>query len=277
MSVGADDASRPSTETTSLFVADGDHWLPTELSRGPWDPTALHGGPVAALIARELEQIEAPSPMHPARLTIELLRPVPLAALTVAAKVVRPGRKVQLVEITVTLADAAAAPVARAIALRIRRDADIRLPIEGVKTDVLAPPESGHPPVFWREGEPIAFHNSAVEHRILSGGFDVPGPTVDWIRLLVPVVPNEVPSPLQRTVAVADFGNGISGVLDVERYTFVNPDLTVTLHRLPVGEWVALDAVTHLGADGVAVAESVIHDPTGRIGRAVQTLLVDER
>jgi hypothetical protein len=278
MSVAAVDPSRPNAEATSLFVADGNHWRPTEWSRGPWDPGALHGGPVAALMARELERIDSPGPMHPARLTIELLRPAPLAPLAVAAEVVRPGRKVQLVEITVTLADGTVrAPVARAIALRIRRDPNLYPPSEGAKTDVLAPPEEGHPPVFWREDEPIGFHNGATEHRILSGGFDVPGPTVDWIRLRVPVVPDEVPSPLQRTVAAADFGNGISSVLDVERYPFVTPDLTVTLPRLPEGEWVGLDAVTHLGPDGIAVAESVLHDRGGRIGRAVQTLLIDGR
>jgi acyl-coenzyme A thioesterase PaaI-like protein len=267
-------------DTGALFVPVDEGWLPTDRSRGPWDPNALHGGPVAALLAREVEGTDAPGPMHPARLTVELLRPVPLQPLAVQAEVTRPGRKVQLVQATITVAGdgpAAGSEVARAVAVRLRRDPTVQPPVEGTGAAPLPSPERGQAPVFWRDGEPLGFHNSSVEHRILSGGFDVPGPTTDWIRLTVPVVPGEVPTPLQRTMAVADFGNGISGVVDVERFTFINPDLTVALHRLPQGEWIGLDAVTRVGDDGIAVAESMLHDERGPIGRALQTLLVDPR
>ena len=42
----------------------------------------------------------------------------------------------------------------------------------------------------------------------------------------------------QRAVAAADFGNGISRVLDWNEWLFINTDLTVHLHREPEGEWV---------------------------------------
>lgn len=228
--------------------------------------------------------------MHPARLTVELLRPVPLAPLEVQAEVTRPGKKVQGVSVSVTVGGEGQPPgavVARATAQRIRRDPGQHT-TDGVPDGAVDPARHESPPFldepmppdFWsREGfEPYdTFHIDAVEHRIVAGGFQVPGPTTDWIRLRVPVVPNEEPTPLQRVAAVADFGNGISGLVDYEKFTFVNPDLTIALARLPDGEWVCLDAITRLADDGVALAESALSDRHGRIGRALQTLIVDRR
>jgi hypothetical protein len=260
--------------------------LPTTYSRGPWDPAALHGGPVAALIAREIERVDAPLPMHTARITVELLRPVPLQPLRLTATVTRPGKKVQAVSVSVTVDDGGGAglEVARASAQRIRLDPTVRAD-DGVAPGAVDPARNAPPPFL--DGAPVpefftahgydAFHSHGVEHRIVTGGFTVPGPTTDWMRLAVPVVPEETPTPLQRVAAVADFGNGIGGVLDFERFTFVNPDLTIALSRLPEGEWICLDAITRLGDDGVALAESALSDRRGRIGRAIQTLLIDRR
>jgi hypothetical protein len=237
----------------------------------------MHGGPVAALLARATERVDAPGPMHPARLTIELMRPVPLVPLTIAAHVLRPGRKVQWVEASLT---ANGAVVARATLLRIRAteipwpsrvaggDAGLRVPGPDDAGAVTAPGADGYPP---------AYHSTATEHRVVRGAWGALGPTTDWIRLRVGVVEGEMPSPLQRVAAVADFGNGISSALPYESFQFINPDLTVTLHRLPAAEWVCLDAATFPERDGVGVAESILYDERGRIGHAAQTLLLDPR
>jgi acyl-Coa thioesterase superfamily protein/acyl-CoA thioesterase superfamily protein len=263
---------------SSLFEIDGDSLLPTELARGPWSPEALHGGPVAALLARAGERVAADAPMHPARLTIELLRPVPLAPLRTTARVARPGRKVQLVEISLASGER---EVARATLLRIR-SAPVPLP-EGADAVQRADapevgPEDARPlrPAF-APGEHRAFHNHATEHRAARGSWSEPGPIVDWIRLRYPVVAGEAPTPLQRVAAAADFGNGISWVLPYQDYTFINPDLTIALHRLPEGEWICLDAATLPSPGGVGIAESALYDVRGRIGRGVQTLLLEKR
>ncbi len=252
-------------------AADG-AWQATEVALGPWSPDALHGGPVAALLARAIEAVEAPAPMAPARLTVELLRPVGREPVRVAAEVLRPGRKVQVVEATL---EGSSGPLARARALRIREQA---VPVPPGPPEVVPPgPEHGTDSPPWREDEPVAFHNTGVEHRFVLGRFDRPGPATDWIRLVAPVVPDEEPSPLQRVAAAADFGNGISGILDPAAATWINPDLTVHLSRLPVDEWIALEATTHLGPDGWGLAESALYDTRGRIGRAVQSLVVEPR
>jgi hypothetical protein len=116
-----------------------------------------------------------------------------------------------------------------------------------------------------------------VEHRFVHGMLGVSGPATDWIRLAVPVVPATDPTPLQRVAAAADFGNGISGVADFATLLYINPDLTIYLHRAPEGEFVCLDAVTWMEDHGLALAESRLWDERGPIGRSLQSLLVDDR
>jgi hypothetical protein len=69
----------------------------------------------------------------------------------------------------------------------------------------------------------------------------------------------------------------VSAALDWTRFIFINVDLTVQLERLPEGEWIGLDAVTLPQPTGVGTAEAVLHDENGRVGRALQTLLVSPR
>jgi hypothetical protein len=92
-----------------------------------------------------------------------------------------------------------------------------------------------------------------------------------------PLVEGEEPTPLQRLLIAADVGNGISGAVDFRRFVFVNVDLTVQIERLPEGEWVCVDAVTMPRPSGIATAESVLSDERGRVGRALQSLIVASR
>jgi len=258
----------------ALFERDGARFVPSELCRGPWSPEAQHGGPPAALLARSAERFEGGEEMMVTRLTVELLRPVPLVPLTVAARWARPGRKVQIVEASLRAGDS---EVARALGLRLRR-VPLALP-PGAERGPSPPPGPGRgtetlPP--WGDGilRP-AFHTDAVEHRFVAGGFDRPGPATDWIRLRVPLVAGEPTSPLCRVAAAADFGNGVSWVLSrLEGYTFINPDLTIYLHRMPAGEWVCLEAATWPSRDGIGFCESRLWDERGLLGRALQSLLL---
>jgi hypothetical protein len=261
----------------ALFRPEGDVWIPHALTRGPWSPLALHGGPVAALLARTAERVPAPGPMHPARLTVELLRPVPLAPLRVTASVLRPGRKVQWVAASLHAGDV---EVARAPRVRIRTEP---LPwsevVAGGPVALTFPgpdPAGRVAPSFTAQDAP-GYHNQATEHRVVRGSWTELGPIVDWIRLRHPLVPDETPSPLQRVAAVADFGNGVSAARPYDRYQFINPDLTSALHRLPATEWVCLEAATYPERHGTATAESVLWDEQGRLGYAVQTVLLEPR
>ena len=259
----------------ALFHADGDRFVPTALCRGPWSPDAQHGGPPAALLARAVERFAGGEGMHVARLTVELLRPVPLTPLGIALTLARPGKKVQLVSAAL---HAGEVEVARALALRIRRR-DLPLPGD-LPPDPSPPPgpDSGtfQPPPWGDALAHPSFHSDAVEHRFVVGGFERPGPAVDWIRLRVPLLAGEPASPLSRVAAAADFGNGISWVLSrLDGWQFINPDLTIYVHRPCEGEWVCLEAVTHVDGHGVGLSESRLWDRRGIIGRAAQSLLLE--
>jgi acyl-coenzyme A thioesterase PaaI-like protein len=258
----------------SIFVAEADHFVPTDRARGPWTPEAQHGGAPAALLARAIERFEGGPAMFVSRLTVELLRPVPIAPLTVRTRALRPGKKVQLVEASLLTGET---EVARCTGLRMRR-ADLPVPD---RIAVTAPPKG---PAAGAEKSPgwetmvnyTAFHRDGVEHRFVAGGFSEPGPASDWIRLRVPLIAGEETSPLCRVAAAADFGNGISAVLERgDGYSFVNPDLTIYLHRYPAGEWVCLEARTEVSGQGIGMAESRLYDEHGAIGRSVQSLFID--
>jgi hypothetical protein len=265
------------TPTPALFTLDGNLAVPTDFARGPWDPNALHGGPTSALLARAIERCPTGGvDLDVTRMTVELLRPVPVAPLAVEAAVVRPGRKVQLLEATMREAGTGT-EVARARALRIRT-ASLALP-EDPLLEVPGPPPGPESVASERStmDDYEAFHNTGTEHRFVAGTFADAGPVTVWIRLQVPVIAGEAPSSLERVMAAADFGNGVSRVLSWETHLFINPDLTVHLLRPAVGEWVALEARTALGPSGHGIAESALYDERGLIGRAVQSVLVDRR
>jgi Acyl-CoA thioesterase C-terminal domain/Acyl-CoA thioesterase N-terminal domain len=257
----------------AFYVRDGDWFIPTPWTRGPWDPDAQHAGPPAALVARALEGLGPAGPFQVARFTLEVLRPIPLTALRIEARVVRPGKRVQFVEASLL---GERGEVASASAWRIRRS-DEPLPEAGQEPLPFDPPLDSPPvPVLdppW-EGES---YFTAMEWREARGAFFEPGPAAVWMRSRIPLVEGEEPSRLARVLIVADSGNGISSVTSPLDYLFINTELTVHLFRLPIGEWLCLDAVSRIDPSGIGVAESTLWDDVGRIGRGNQSLLVAPR
>jgi len=116
-----------------------------------------------------------------------------------------------------------------------------------------------------------------MEMRFAHGRTGGLGPATVWFRLRCPVVLGEEPSPWQRVAAASDFGNGVSAELEFGSSSFLNPDLTVYVHRPPVGEWICLEARTRFGTPGIGAAESALWDEQGRIGRSLQSLVVEIR
>lgn len=258
--------------TESIFEPAGpDVFVATEAALGPWSNQALHGGPPTMLMAREIERYPSEQEMFVTRLTVELLRPVGRSPLAVRSRMVRPGRKVQLVEASLWNGEQ---EVARATALRIRR-APVDVP------QSVEPPPHGLAdaltewPGGYRSGP--AYHVLGIEIRPSPAARSANAPGWAWFRLKLPLVPGEEPSGLLRICAAADFPNGISYVVDPLKTTFVNPDLTVYVHRLPVGEWVMVDAKTWLERHGTGMAEGALYDTVGRVGRSIQSLFVEPR
>ena len=255
----------------AFYVADGDAFVSTEWTRGPWDARAQHAGPPAALVGRAFEQLD-PAGFQVARFTMEILRPIPIARLHIEAKPVRTGRRVQYAQAVLSADDV---EVARASAWRIRTSDE---PMPATPNE--APPFAGPldsldlPPVPVEAPES---YFGAMEWRYARGTFTEPGPASVWMRMRKPLVQGEPIAPLSRVLAAADSGNGISAVLDFQTHLFINTDLTVHLFRMPHGEWVCIDAETRQDENGIGVAQSIIWDEQHRLGAGAQSLLISPR
>jgi hypothetical protein len=257
----------------AFYETDGEVYVATELTRGPWDPGAQHAGPPSALLARAFELMPESERFQIGRISFEILRPIPIATVRIKTQVLRPGRRVQLVEAELSVDGQV---LVRATAWRLEV-VSLELPAGAMDpTPPPPPPEQGAAAEFFPTEQEHGYH-SAMDVRFVKGGFLEPGPATAWLRMRKPLVGGEEPTPLQRVLVAADVGNGISAEFDYHRFVFINVELTVHLERMPTGEWIGVDAVTVAQPTGVATAESVLFDREGRIGRAAQALVVSAR
>lgn len=257
----------------AIFIPERDALRATDYAAGPWHPALQHGGAPSALAVWAAERVATPVSMRVARVTVELLRPVPVAALHIATEVIRQGRKIQLVQVRL-LHDGT--EVTRALVLRVRT-ADTPLPDGAALPALDTAPEDVAPDRDTFGAEGARNFGANFEVRRLRGGFGELGPGRVWFRQHRALVAGEPLSPAMRAMAVADFSNGIAPVLPFADWTFLNADLTVTLAREPQGEWIFSDAETWAAQDGIGVAATRLADRHGYFGRAMQTLLVERR
>lgn len=238
---------------------------------GPWDPRLQHGSAPSSLICWAVENLPSPVPMRVARLTVDLMRPVPVAPLAIETEVVREGRKIQLVNVRLL---AGASEVVRASALRIRIS-DQALPERATTPALDLPlPEQGGPPKFVKDDTPFL---RGLDVSVVKGGFGAPGPAAVWFRARQPIVAGQAISAAMRAVIAADFCNGVSSVTSPNQWTFINGDLSVSLAREPKGEWILLDAEMWIGPDSIGIAAGRLADTTGYFGRAVQSIIFEKR
>ncbi len=238
---------------------------------GPWDPKLQHGGPVAALLGTRIERAAARPDMRVTQFSLEFLGPVAVASVEVKTAVVRPGKKISLWSASGSM-DGRACVRASAWLEQTHEETS---PEAHLDEPPPAMPEVAAATYF--KSVPRFGYGDALEWRFAEGGFEELGPATVWSRLRVAIVEGEDVSPLARVLAMVDSANGISAELDVRAYLFVPVNLTVTLLRHPVGEWVAMRAVTSLATDGVGLTHARLFDERGPIGYALQSLYVEKR
>lgn len=264
----------------ALFHRDGDWLVPTALTQGPWNPEHQHGGAVCAALAWGVEREPAPVPMRAARIAFDLMHAAPIAPVRIESRVVRAGRRVQLVDVALVEGERA---VARASALRVRVADDLDLDDEGRGTPVSR--LTSHPDDVMPMEAPRRFGGPlyvpgfirAVELRRTNPNPRNGEPAVGWARLCCRVVAGEDPSPLVRLSALADFVSGLANGLDFTRYVSINPDLILHVERPPESDWIAIEAVTEIAADGVGLSHGTLHDLRGPVARATTSLYVAPR
>lgn len=255
----------------AVFRRDGARMMTSAHAAGPWNPAMQHGSPPAALVAWAAENIPTPRPMQVARLTVDLMRPVPVAPLTIETDIIREGRKIQLCEVRLL---ANGVDVVRGRVLKISAQSLV-LPeeIEEAALDV-AGPEAGRREDLSRLRNPFIRGLSISSVR---SGFLEKGPGAIWFRADRPMIEGVATSQVMRAAIASDFCNATSSVLDFSAWTFINADLTISLARQPVGDWILVNAVTSLGSTGAGIAAARLGDIQGYFGRAIQTLVIEKR
>lgn len=254
-----------------FFRARGERFEPSLSTRGPWSLDHQHGGPPAALLVRALEQkASGLGEWQPARIYIEFVRPVPIQPLRIEVSTERSGRAVTQLGASLHARDKV---VCRARGTFVRRSPfDVDVHHESPRRPR---PSDGRIFDFPFFLDPIGYQK-AMELRIVEGEW-TRTPVTAWMRMLVPLLEGEEPTPLQRVVTAADSGSGIGPALDPDEQSFINPDLDITLHRALRGEWLGLHTHTLVGSEGAALAHTELFDDEGTFGYGTQTLVVSER
>lgn len=254
----------PDAASSYYTRIDDTRFAPTEHVGGAWRDDEQHFAPVAGLITHAIELATADSGLQVSRLTFEILGVMLAQETDVRVETVRPGRTISLVEATMTVAGRV---VVRARAWLLAPQ-DTTAVAGGESAPMLASdalPE-WHPAETWPGG-----YIASLRARRSS---EEPGRGQAWLSTDVELVAGVPVGALARFVGLVDTANGIAVRRPPSEWVFPNLDLTVHLHRQPVGLPVGLDTTVTFGPDGVGLTSSVLHDLDGPVGRAEQILTV---
>lgn len=253
----------------------GQKFRATDMVRSTWSSHIQHGGPVSALLVRGMEHCQPRPDTRLSRVVVDLLGGVPADGdLWVSATIERGGRQIELVS-AVMLGqgpDGAPRPVAKASGWRFQTvpTADLL----SAPVPPLRPREQGINRNLAEKFDPNYVHST--EWLWLTTPMAA-GQGESWIRPRVDLVHGEPMSPLERLFAIADSANGIGTKIDITKYTFLNTDIAVHVHRVPAGEWVGIRSETMYGPDGVGTTVGTLFDDDGAVGSIAQSVLVRPR
>ncbi|MCW1384802.1 thioesterase family protein [Novosphingobium sp. KCTC 2891] len=238
-------------------------FAPVGLARSPWDPRAIAGGPISALLASAAENAELDEEFEIARFQVDIFGKVPFQPLSVATHVLRQGRQTGLHRLVLM---AGGKPVAQAHVLRVRR---LDTPTFPVAYDY-PPPDS----LPIEDGPSAARMAGAITMRRIEGGPGIPGRGVCWLAMNGQVIGGITPSPFVKACLFADFGNGFGNATPSHEWSFANLDITLQFLRMPVGDWFLIDAQTHMAGNGHGTASNTFADAHGVYARGFQTIFV---
>jgi acyl-Coa thioesterase superfamily protein/acyl-CoA thioesterase superfamily protein len=262
------------TETVEpFFHRDGDAYVPTRMANGLWRPSGnLHARVMIGLFAHEIEQQYGEPDFQPARLTVDLYRLPDLEPVTIKTNLVRQGGRIKMVEAEIFSGGVSSA---RASCQLLRRTQQPEAPVWSPPNWNVPPPEQVLPPEkpFTEKWEmrPILPPGVTITHDLRS-----PGPRRTWLREVRPLVEGEAYTPFSRIATGIDYTSPTANAAETG-LEFINSDVTLYLHRLPVGEWIGYEVTDHQSAEGVAIGHCTLHDTTGAVGFSSCAALAQKR
>lgn len=255
-----------------LYEKNGNVYTPSEHALGPWGPTALHGGATAGLMGHALELASDRDDLQFARMTLDMFRPVPLSPLTVESRIVRDGKRIQIIETTVI---AAGKEVAKGTGLKLKQT-EIELP-DGVTlaSDTLTDPEQLETMSMVgstnQSNLPPGLHYNLQMKRI--SGFTAKGEGQAWFYMPLEVVKDKPTTPFVHMCMISDFGNGTGQIYVKNSMGSINADISLHLHRIPTEKWIGFDSKTEMQLNGVGIILTKLYDTKGPIGHISQCVM----
>lgn len=255
--------------TGSYFEPVDEHrYKPTAHAGGAWAVDEQHFSPLGGLLVHAIDRHLAARPddgLVMARISFDILGRLALDECEIRVETVRPGRTIELLEAVALISGR---PVVRARAWRLAAvDTSV---VAGGGAGPLTPPDTLEP---WAMADawPGGFIAS-LDVRPLAP--PQPGRTTAWISSPLDLVAGQSAGQLASYIALADTANGIAVRQSPTDWMFPNVDLTIHLHRSPVGRWTGLDTTVTFGPTGQGITSTVLHDIEGAVGHAQQLLTV---
>ncbi|MGE0384467.1 MAG: acyl-CoA thioesterase domain-containing protein [Gammaproteobacteria bacterium] len=248
-----------------MFTYESGCFMPTDRARGPWNREFLHGGPTGALLTHLVESAREPG-LFTTRIAIDLLRPVPVAPLSFDTQVVRDGRRVRYVE--VSLYDGQAR-VARADAVMQSFDAAAAPPVAAADLPASNPAAGWEQvpigPWLGRPDDRILYH-TGIQCRLLRTPY-VGQPAAAWLRVPYALLPGRPLTPIEHAGTLADCANGIGLMSRAGPLRgFINGELTIHLVRAPVSDWICMECAGFGEYAGLCTSNVNLYDGAGLFG-----------
>ena len=251
------------TEPAHFTLTEGGAFIPSPFAQSHWGDDHLNGPAVVGLAARALENHCGSPDFMPTRFTADLFRAARNAPTTVDVRVVRDGRRVRSAECDViqdgrTVTRATLVQYRRSTAPPGRQWTAPVTPIQPPLPDDSVLPHVGSDDAGWTRSP--AAHQNDSRKRFYNDG--------------IKVLTGEKNSPFVRAVMIAEATSLVTN-LGTEGIGYINGDLTAAFSRLPVDDWIAIQADSHWAADGISVGTATLFDSKGAFGSGMVTAVAN--
>ena len=243
-----------------FFKRDGALFVPTPSSRGPWNATSLHGRVIIALLAHEMEQKHGSADFMPVRLTVDMYQLPDMSPVEVTTRVIRAGNRIRVIDAEFI---SGGKSVARATCQMLKRG-------ENPEGNRWTRPnwDAPHPDKIELPAGRSGPFGGMWAMKPVTGNVGTLGQKKQtWMSEVRSTVDDEPLTPFLRVASACDFASPFANAGD-QGLGFINSDVTLYLHRLPVGEWIGFEAANHDATEGVAIGECYLYDVEGHIGSA---------
>src|SRR6266436_3746498 len=251
-----------------FLTQDNGAFIPTSVANGPWDAKSLHGRVIIGLLAFVIEQRHGGEDFVPARLTVDMFRLPGFAPIEVKTRLIRDGLRIRVVEAEFF---SGGASMARASCQLLRKT-------ENAPGNVWSPPnwDVPQPADIAKPTDPRLGMNGKWTTRPITGHMGSLGPRRLWMSEVRELVEGVPMSPFVHVATGADFASPFANAGD-HGLGYINSDVTLYLHRLPVTRWIGFEVVNHHATDGIAIGECWLYDEKGPIGTSTVAALAQRK